>query len=106
MKTSLLVFLVLNLGLLATSSPAKSPQPKAKPKVELYYETLCPYSKNFYLDQLDPTFQKLTEANVDVEVIPFGNVKVNEGPDGIPLFNCQHGAAECYGNRVRYFIIY
>lgn len=77
----------------------------ARPKVELYYETLCPYSRSFYLQQLEPVYGKLS-SYIDVEVIPFGNVKVASGPDGIPLFTCQHGAAECYGNRVQACVIH
>ncbi|KAH9388004.1 antigen processing and presentation of exogenous peptide antigen via MHC class I [Tyrophagus putrescentiae] len=108
-STFFVVLVAIHLGLFAlsvSSLPAASKQQtKAKPKVELYYETLCPYSKNFYLEQLEPTFKKLTLDVVDVEVVPFGNVKVAEGPDGIPLFTCQHGAAECYGNRVQACVI-
>ncbi|KAI2795983.1 hypothetical protein RDWZM_004640 [Blomia tropicalis] len=71
-----------------------------KPKMELYYETLCPYCNEFVVNQLVPTYKKLVNY-VNFEVIPFGNVKVTIGPDGIPLFKCQHGAAECFGNRVQ-----
>ena len=75
-----------------------------KTKVELYYESLCPYSRAFFVDQLEPTYQKLVDY-IDVEVIPYGNVRVNQSVGGSPVFICQHGAAECYGNRVQACVI-
>lgn len=39
---------------------------------------------------------------MDVELVPFGNANVSyPRHDNKPVFNCQHGPLECYGNRVQ-----
>lgn len=39
---------------------------------------------------------------MDVELVPFGNANVSyPRHDNKPVFHCQHGPKECYGNRVQ-----
>lgn len=67
-------------------------------KIHLFYETLCPYSIDFVIDQLYPTWTELKDI-MDVEMFPFGNA--NYSPDGEGWrFNCQHGPDECRGNMI------
>ncbi|GBP31773.1 GILT-like protein 1 [Eumeta japonica] len=66
--------------------------------ITIYYESLCPDSKDFVLNQLRPAVRYLHEYIV-LRLIPFGKSKsVNGGADG---FVCQHGPKECLGNRVQ-----
>ena len=44
-------------------------------QVQVYYETLCPYSIEFISQQLYPTFQNLGQY-LDIEFIPYGNAQV------------------------------
>jgi len=76
-------------------APASSPR-----RLELYYEALCPYSREFVLKQLIPAYHALG-AEFQLELIPFGNVQVSRTQDLNPVFKCQHGEAECYSNRVQ-----
>lgn len=82
--------------------------------VELYYETLCPFS----LSWLNYTFREVWEDpelrdRMDVRLYPFGNAafvekgQVSAGyqfwhEDALyPLIQCQHGDNECFGNEVQ-----
>lgn len=39
---------------------------------------------------------------MDVELVPFGHANVSyPRHDNKPVFHCQHGPKECYGNRVQ-----
>ena len=60
-------------------------------KLSIYYETMCPDTRKFILEQLVPTYSQLTYHYLDLELIPYGKVSA----DG----TCQHGHDECYGNR-------
>ncbi|KAJ8918990.1 hypothetical protein NQ315_016894 [Exocentrus adspersus] len=81
------VFLFLESGCLAQNV-----------KVSVYYETLCPYSANFLVSQFYPTYQNHA-GQMEVDLIPYG--KANPTNDsGTWTFECQHGPAECYGNKV------
>ncbi|XP_023313133.1 gamma-interferon-inducible lysosomal thiol reductase-like, partial [Anoplophora glabripennis] len=42
-----------------------------KIKISVYYETLCPYSVRFLVDQFNPAYQNLTD-NMEVDLIPYG----------------------------------
>ncbi|XP_076059904.1 gamma-interferon-inducible lysosomal thiol reductase-like [Oratosquilla oratoria] len=67
-------------------------------KVHVYYETLCPYSRDFIVNQLYPTWTKVKEI-MDVEMFPFGNAKFFPSGDGWG-FKCQHGDDECKTNMI------
>ncbi|XP_071535492.1 uncharacterized protein [Panulirus ornatus] len=68
-------------------------------KVAVYYEALCPDSKNFFSNQLLPAWHDLHDI-IDLEFIPFGKAKATPTGTGDYHFQCQHGPHECHGNRV------
>ncbi|XP_072933211.1 gamma-interferon-inducible lysosomal thiol reductase-like [Epargyreus clarus] len=66
--------------------------------LSVFYESKCPYSKKFVLNQLQPAMQLLYHY-VKLQFIPFGKARsINNGDDG---FECQHGPSECLGNIVQ-----
>jgi len=76
--------------------------------VEVYYEALCPDSMNFVVDQLAPAMQRLQDA-VHLVLVPYGKATTQyHERQGIPQpgdpplvsFSCQHGANECWANKV------
>lgn len=44
-------------------------------QMTVYFESLCPYSQNFFINQLEPNFEKFNNY-VDWVLIPYGNAKV------------------------------
>lgn len=66
-------------------------------KLDLYYETLCPDTRKFVLEQLAPTFASLGTELLDIELVPYGSAK--EQPDG--SYVCPHGELECFGNKLQ-----
>ncbi|KAK7086827.1 Microfibrillar-associated protein 1 [Halocaridina rubra] len=68
-------------------------------KIHLYYETLCPYSIDFVINQLYPTWGQLKDI-MEVEMFPFGNADYAPDGNGGWTFTCQHGDGECFGNMV------
>ncbi|XP_067134316.1 gamma-interferon-inducible lysosomal thiol reductase-like [Centruroides vittatus] len=82
-------------------SPLEKSELTAQPVlVSVYYETLCPDSKRFILDQLWPTYQAVSDI-IDVDLIPYGKAYETELNNGTYLFHCQHGPDECYGNIIQ-----
>ncbi|XP_064479450.1 gamma-interferon-inducible lysosomal thiol reductase-like [Ornithodoros turicata] len=80
-------------------------------KIQVFYESLCPYSIAFITEQLWPAFLRLGYL-MDVQLVPFGNAFEEEVPEGKDhrrglfsrrkvTYNCQHGPEECYGNVVQ-----
>ncbi|XP_068628363.1 GILT-like protein 1 [Battus philenor] len=66
--------------------------------VTVYYESKCPDSKKFILEQLQPAIE-LLHNYVKLRLIPFGKSRsINYGDEG---FECQHGPRECLGNLVQ-----
>lgn len=65
--------------------------------VAVYYETLCPDSKNFIVKQLKSAYSKLPNL-IEIEFFPYGKASTHVQPDGSLSFQCQHGARECEGN--------
>uniref|UniRef100_A0A2P2I849 Gamma-interferon-inducible lysosomal thiol reductase-like n=1 Tax=Hirondellea gigas TaxID=1518452 RepID=A0A2P2I849_9CRUS len=68
-------------------------------KMDLYYETMCPYSQDYFYSQLYPTFEELGYI-MDVNLYPYGNANYVENDDGGYDFTCQHGPDECTGNMI------
>lgn len=64
--------------------------------VELYYESLCPYSANFIVNYLDKLFTNGLIDIVDLRLIPYGNARI--GPND--TISCQHGPYECVLNTI------
>ncbi|CAM0872745.1 unnamed protein product [Alopecurus aequalis] len=67
-----------------------------KVRVEVYYESLCPYSMRFLVNQLAGAFKDGLLDGADVTLVPYGNAKV--GTFG--AMSCQHGYYECLLNTV------
>nr|ACJ23247.1 gamma-interferon-inducible lysosomal thiol reductase [Penaeus monodon] len=89
MRTSLLLLACVAATLAQDAPPVK---------IHLYYESLCPYSIDFVISQLYPTWTILKEI-MEVEMFPFGNASYQPDGDGWS-FTCQHGAGECKGNMI------
>merc|ERR1740121_341329 len=68
-------------------------------KVNIYYETDCPFSKNFVASEMGPLLADpaCVQTQTDFNWVPYGNANVAQtgAPDG-----CQHGEDECFGNRL------
>lgn len=69
-----------------------------KVKVRVYYEALCPDSKYFFVKNLAPVTEKLSEF-LDVTLVPYGKATTKE-INGKYIFSCQHGEEECYANKI------
>ncbi|XP_054278013.1 GILT-like protein 1 [Macrosteles quadrilineatus] len=74
-----------------------------KVTVTVFYECLCPDSKSFILNHLLPSFEKAHNL-LELELIPYGKAETHSTGDGYE-FECQHGPAECYGNKLHSCII-
>ncbi|XP_014206857.1 GILT-like protein C02D5.2 [Copidosoma floridanum] len=64
--------------------------------VNVYYEALCPDSRNFILKQLVPTFNSI-EDYIELQLIPYGKAKTRIIENDFE-FECQHGPVECEAN--------
>ncbi|VVC43698.1 Gamma interferon inducible lysosomal thiol reductase GILT [Cinara cedri] len=67
--------------------------------VGIYYEALCPDSRNFILQHLVPSINKAPNS-FDVDFVPYGKAKTHENSDGSIIFDCQHGEVECQANKI------
>ncbi|XP_029344319.1 GILT-like protein 1 [Acyrthosiphon pisum] len=82
-----------------TSLVAKSVKDMKYLPVGVYYEALCPDSRNFILQHLVPSFNKAPNS-FDIEFVPYGKAKTHENADGSIIFACQHGPVECHANKI------
>ncbi|XP_010450255.1 PREDICTED: gamma-interferon-inducible lysosomal thiol reductase-like [Camelina sativa] len=65
-----------------------------KVKLNLYYESLCPYCQNFIVDDLGKIFDSDLYTITDLKLVPFGNAHVSNNL----TITCQHGEEECILN--------
>nr|CAH0100690.1 unnamed protein product [Daphnia galeata] len=65
--------------------------------LDVYYESLCPDSRNFLVNQLNPSWATLSTFT-DLRLIPFGKATFQPITEGGWSFECQHGPDECTGN--------
>ncbi|EFX72165.1 hypothetical protein DAPPUDRAFT_308544 [Daphnia pulex] len=65
--------------------------------LDVYYESLCPDSRAFLVNQLAPQWKSLSSF-VNLRLIPFGKASFSQNSSGGWSFKCQHGSAECTGN--------
>ncbi|XP_021720992.1 gamma-interferon-inducible lysosomal thiol reductase-like isoform X1 [Chenopodium quinoa] len=86
----LLTYLTITQICSATSNSAE------KVKLDLYYESLCPYSADFIINDLAIIFQNGIIDIVDLRLFPWGNAKLTSNNS----FTCQHGPNECLLNTV------
>jgi interferon, gamma-inducible protein 30 len=49
--------------------------------IAVYYEALCPDSKNFIIKQLKTAYAKLPDL-IDIEFFPYGKATTSEQADG------------------------
>lgn len=62
-------------------------------KMEILYESLCPDSIDFIVEQLEPNYESL-EGSLYPDLVPFGHANISGN-----RMTCQHGPPECLGNR-------
>ncbi|XP_076928326.1 gamma-interferon-responsive lysosomal thiol protein-like [Bidens hawaiensis] len=71
------VVLLLIVSFIATLvMPAPSPAYGDKVKLNLYYESLCPYCRNFILNDLPKIYDNGLIEIVDLKLSPYGNAKL------------------------------
>ncbi|CAH0730492.1 unnamed protein product, partial [Brenthis ino] len=74
-----------------------------KVKIAVYYESLCPDSKKYITEQLAPIWRDF-RGLVKVKLVPYGK-STHDQLDGKWVFNCHHGEAECFGNKIQSCIL-
>ncbi|XP_057434109.1 gamma-interferon-responsive lysosomal thiol protein-like, partial [Lotus japonicus] len=101
-STTLLLPLILYLSFFSSFfiSPSQSHN---KVSLNLYYESLCPYSADFITTSLPKIFTDNLLSIVDLRLVPWGNADIIKGNK---TFNCQHGPHECLLNTVEACVIY
>ncbi|XP_051894037.1 gamma-interferon-inducible lysosomal thiol reductase-like [Pristis pectinata] len=72
--------------------------------ISLFYESLCPDCRAFMVNELCPTWARMKEV-LNITLISFGNAEVIQDAQE-RQFRCQHGEAECRGNRIQNCVIY
>ncbi|XP_055545899.1 GILT-like protein 2 [Wyeomyia smithii] len=72
--------------------------------VMVYYEALCPDSKNFVLKQLHPTFVRAPSL-IEIQFVPYGKATTSTNSDGSLSFDCQHGPIECEANIIHACVV-
>ncbi|GAA0171064.1 reductase [Lithospermum erythrorhizon] len=88
-----LCFLSCSISILCTSLHHVSCK---KVSLELYYESLCPYSAAFIVEHLAKIFDNGIIDIADLNLVPWGNAKLQTNN----TFKCQHGEYECLLNTV------
>lgn len=88
---------VILIGIIALLCVQACVEPGTKVKVEVFYETYCPDSKRFVLEQLNSTYAELSDI-IELQLVPYGKATRRELPNHWYSFDCQHGDKECYGN--------
>ncbi|CAN7945938.1 unnamed protein product [Ixodes hexagonus] len=68
--------------------------------VKVIYECLCPQSQKFIISQLLPTYRKLRDR-LHVTLLPFGKARLNKDGASSNGVICEHGDAECKGNKIQ-----
>ncbi|XP_031622561.1 GILT-like protein 1 [Contarinia nasturtii] len=80
-----------------SSNPIASPNNFTKLHIAIYYESMCPDSVDFLTNQFAPAYDSL-KNHIDVLFVPFGK---SESENNGQIFFCQHGPAECTGNKMQ-----
>lgn len=80
--------------------PPRKPPTHDPPKltVSVYYEALCPASRQFLIDQLLPAYELIPDV-LTLDLIPYGKARTKHS-DGNLTFACQHGPVECLANKI------
>ncbi|CAB3239912.1 unnamed protein product [Arctia plantaginis] len=69
-----------------------------KVQLTVFYETHCPFSVDFFVEQLKPAVLKLG-SHLELYTVPYGLAETNDGI-GDNTISCHHGPSECHGNMV------
>ena len=77
---------------------------KAEVSINIYYESLCPYSRQYVIEQLYPTYNSDLGKYLDVGLFPIALQYTPDGSGGWN-FECQHGNNECVGNQYQVCLI-
>ncbi|XP_029827235.2 gamma-interferon-inducible lysosomal thiol reductase [Ixodes scapularis] len=89
---------VILIGIIALLCVQACEEPGAKVNVEVFYESYCPDSKRFVLEQLNSTYSELSNI-MELQLIPYGKASRRQVPSTKwYTFDCQHGDEECKGN--------
>ncbi|KAF0297191.1 Gamma-interferon-inducible lysosomal thiol reductase [Amphibalanus amphitrite] len=93
---------MLLLPLLLTALGSAPARAQAPLNLTVHYEALCPDSKHFVVDQLEPLWRRIGSSDVlSLQFVPWGKAWEHEDPTGDGAYvTCQHGPAECWGNRL------
>ncbi|CAA7027869.1 unnamed protein product [Microthlaspi erraticum] len=67
-----------------------------KVKLNLYYESLCPYCQKFITEDLAKVLDSDLLTITDLKLVPFGNAEVSDNS----TVTCQHGEEECKLNAI------
>ena len=71
-----------------------------KVNFSLYYETLCPYCRQFITNQLSRAYDNILDI-INITIIPYGNAhEIFDTTSQTYKFTCQHGPDECVGNLI------
>lgn len=97
-KPTILVGLILFVAesLIITAASNDSSGNDKRVEVGVYFESKCPDSRNFFLNQLLPTYRALGNETIKLVLVPFGHARVLSKDKMI----CQHGQRECEGNKL------
>jgi len=69
--------------------------------ITLYYESLCPFCRDFISEQFYPTWKILHSTGImTADMIPYGNAHETKLSSGSWNYTCQHGPKECEGNLI------
>lgn len=96
LSINIIVFIVVSVTILTSTANEQ------KINVLVLYESLCPDSINFMKNQLGPNYDSLKDY-ISITLVPFGKSEsLNNGGQ----FSCQHGPAECEGNRLQSCVLH
>lgn len=73
-----LVFFFLGCILLFTFSDNFVAGDSEKVKLNVYYESLCPFCQDFIVDGLVKIFDSDLQTITDLKLVPFGNARVSD----------------------------
>ncbi|XP_076957228.1 gamma-interferon-responsive lysosomal thiol protein-like [Bidens hawaiensis] len=96
LRRSSVVLLLIVSFIAALVMPSPSPVVGDKVKLNLYYESLCPFCQNFILNDLPKIYDNGLIDIIDLKLSPYGNAKLLDNGTIV----CQHGKQECKLNTV------
>ena len=99
MASSRSVCVLLCCLVLVPFAPPISGSDSGKVSLELYYESLCPYSANFVVNYLAEIFENGLISIVDLKLVPWGNARLRPNSTVVcqvrisPLLRCSNPTA-------------